>query len=164
MNSKARPLRKVISGGQTGVDRGGLDAAIAAKIQHGGWCPQGRRAEDGVIPRGYRLKPTESADYKVRTERNVADADATLILCRGPMTGGTLLTRNIAAAYDQALLVIDLNQASEEPESAVDDVVLWLYDNRIRVLNVAGPRESQQPGIAAEAREFLLRVFDKAAD
>ncbi|NIL97875.1 MAG: molybdenum cofactor carrier [Planctomycetales bacterium] len=158
------PVRKIVSGGQTGVDRGALDAAIAAGIRHGGWCPQGRRAEDGVIPRGYRLKTTESADYKVRTERNVIDSDATLILCRGPLSGGSLLTRNMATACGQPLLVIDLKQASRKPHSGVDEVVTWLSDHKVRVLNVAGPRESQQPGIAAESKAFLLCVLNRAGD
>ncbi|NIP86309.1 MAG: molybdenum cofactor carrier, partial [Planctomycetales bacterium] len=134
-------LQKIISGGQTGVDRGSLDAAITANIPHGGWCPRGRRAEDGVIPRKYRLKATESAEYQVRTERNVTAADGTLILCRGPLRGGTLLTRNIAAAHDQPLLVIDLDQAAQEPDAAVTEVAGWLKQHRVGVLNVAGPRE-----------------------
>jgi hypothetical protein len=79
------PPSKIISGGQTGVDRAALDAAIELGIPHGGHCPRGRRAEDGRIPDRYQLTETDSAQYRVRTERNVLDADATLILCRGRM-------------------------------------------------------------------------------
>ena len=81
---KGRP-RCIVSGGQTGVDRGALDAAIAAGIPHGGWCPRGRLAEDGPIAAQYQLRETRSAKYYIRTRKNVLDSDATLILCRGPL-------------------------------------------------------------------------------
>ncbi|MEE3218652.1 MAG: putative molybdenum carrier protein, partial [Planctomycetota bacterium] len=80
-------IQKLISGGQTGVDRGALDVAIQLNIPHGGWCPRDRRAADGQIPRQYQLTETELVDYKERTERNVIDSDATLILVRGPLSG-----------------------------------------------------------------------------
>ena len=87
------PVQKIVSGGQTGVDRGALDAAIALGVEHGGWCPLGRLAEDGAISAVYRLREADSADYPARTERNVADSDGTPILFRGPLFGGEDLSR-----------------------------------------------------------------------
>jgi hypothetical protein len=145
---------KIVSGGQTGVDRGALDAAIASGIAHGGWCPRGRRAEDGPIPDRYGLAETDSPDYPVRTERNVLDSDATLILCRGQPTGGTLFTLRMARRHAKPCLVVDLQGS---PDAA--DIHRWLHEHRVEVLNVAGPRESQAPGIAAEASRFLRTLL-----
>ena len=149
----ARPA-KIVSGGQTGVDRGALDAAIALGIPHGGWCPQGRLAEDGPIPLEYKLTETDSADYAVRTEQNVLDSDATLILCRGRPSGGTELTRRLALRHEKPLLVVDLEVPAE-----FGSVRRWLSETPVGTLNVAGPRESQSPGISVRACEFLLGVF-----
>lgn len=145
---------KIISGGQTGVDRGALDAAIELEMNHGGWCPQGRTAEDGRIPDQYELRETDSSDYPARTERNVLDGDATLILCRGPLSGGTELTLRLAERHRRPRLVVDLDRRVEPAE-----VRRWLEDNAVEILNVAGPRESQSPGIADLAYEFLVGVF-----
>jgi len=145
---------KIISGGQTGVDRGALDAAVALGIEHGGWCPLGRLAEDGRIPDRYRLRETETSDYPERTERNVLDSDATLILCRGPLSGGTELTRRLAEAHGRPCRVVDLEEAP-----SIEPIHRWLTEQRVSVLNVAGPRESQSPGIAAAAQEFIERLL-----
>jgi len=145
---------KIVSGGQTGVDRGALDAAIALGIEHGGWCPLGRRAEDGRIARRYNLRETDSPDYPARTEQNVLDSDATLILCRGRPSGGTELTLRLARQYGRSCMVVDL----EDPPAA-EEVFRWIDSREVRVLNVAGPRESQCPGISVAAREFIFRVF-----
>lgn len=144
---------KIVSGGQTGVDRGALDAAIALDIPHGGWCPRGRLAEDGRIPDGYELLETDSPEYWVRTEQNVLDSDATLILYRGRMSGGTELTLHLAEQHGRPCLVVDLDNPLQPEE-----VRRWLHSHQVEVLNVAGPRESQSPGIAASAREFVMRV------
>lgn len=145
---------KVISGGQTGVDRAALDAAIEAGIPHGGWCPRGRLAEDGAIPECYRLEETESPDYPVRTERNVLDSDATLIVTRGEPSGGTELTRRLAERHGRPWLVVDLDRRLNAGR-----VRRWLAAESVAVLNVAGPRESQSPGICEAARQFLLKVL-----
>ena len=145
---------KIISGGQTGVDRAALDAAILLGIEHGGWCPRGRLAEDGRIPDRYRLRETDSADYRVRTEWNVLDGDATLILCRGPLGGGTLLTHALAEQHGRPCLVIDL-----QAPPVVEEVVHWLRRHDIATLNVAGPRESQSPGIGDAAASFLADLL-----
>jgi hypothetical protein len=145
---------KIISGGQTGVDRAALDVAIELGIPHGGWCPKGRLAEDGPIPDRYQLSETESADYPARTERNVADSDATLILYRGRIAGGTDLTLRLAKQLRRPWLAVDLDG---NPDPA--EVSAWLKRENIEILNVAGPRESQSPGIGQFAKEFLLNVF-----
>jgi hypothetical protein len=147
-----RPER-IISGGQTGVDRGALDAAMALEIPHGGWCPKGRRAEDGVIPLEYQLSETESAEYAVRTERNVLESDATLIICRGSPSGGTALTLWLAQRHAKPHLVVDLDHLSSAK------VRRWLTTSRPATLNVAGPRESTAPEIAADARDLLIQLL-----
>ncbi len=145
---------KIVSGGQTGVDRAALDVAIELGIAHGGWCPRGRLAEDGRIPARYLLTETDSPDYPVRTERNVLDSDATLILCRGRPAGGTELTLRLARRHGRPALVVDL---AAKPDAG--KVRRWLARHARGALNVAGPRESQSPGIAAEAAEFLRRAL-----
>ena len=150
----ARPA-KIVSGGQTGVDRAALDVGIALGIPHGGWCPRGRLAEDGAIPRRYRLVETESPDYAQRTEQNVLDSDATLILCRGQPTGGTDLTWRLARRHGKPHLVVDLAQPMDWPVAH-----RWVARYGTATLNVAGPRESQCPGIHAQASEFLRRLLE----
>jgi len=148
-------LSKIVSGGQTGVDRAALDVALELGLPCGGWCPRGRRAEDGPIDPRYPLQETRSAAYPVRTRWNVRDADGTLILMRGRPDRGTALTRELAEAMNKPLLVVDLAE-----ENSPDAVRQWIERSGIAVLNVAGPRESSQPGICAEARELLRQVFD----
>jgi putative molybdenum carrier protein len=148
------PVLRVVSGGQTGVDRAALDAARAAGLPCGGWCPRGRLAEDGPIDTAYPLVETPSADYAQRTEWNVRDSDGTLVVARGRPTGGTALTMNLARRYGKPLLVVDLSR-NPSPEQ----VSRWVQARAIATLNVAGPRESQRPGIGGEARAFLERFF-----
>ncbi len=141
MASKGRasvPVRKIVSGGQTGVDQGALDAAIDLGLEHGGWCPKGRLSERGRIADRYRMKETDSSNYAVRTERNVVDSDATLILHHGPLTGGTALTRRMADAHGRPCYCVDLASDSIDLEG----LRRWLAENRVEVLNVAGPRAS----------------------
>lgn len=145
---------KIISGGQTGVDRGALDAALDLGLPSGGTAPKGRRAEDGRIPQRYPLSESPSPDYAVRTERNVLDADATLILCPGEPTGGTRLTRDLARRHDKPFRVVDLGELS--PAEAARD---FLRSERPEVLNVAGPRESTFPGIGERVRLLLKEVL-----
>lgn len=151
--SAVRPS-KIVSGGQSGVDRGALDAAIALGIPHGGWCPRGRLAEDGTIPSCYELAETGSPEYYVRTERNVLDSDATLILYRGELKGGTALTQDLAERHGKPCLVVDLDHP---PDLAV--IRRWLVASHADTLNVAGPRESQSPGVSARAADLLRRLF-----
>lgn len=143
-------LLRIVSGGQSGVDRAALDAALALGIQAGGWCPRGRLAEDGRIPDRYPLKETPEAAYSQRTEWNVRDSDGTLVICRGTPIGGTALTLMLAARWGRPSLTVDPECAPASPE-----IVGWVVGNQITILNVAGPRESRQPGIYREARAFL---------
>ncbi|MFP6766230.1 MAG: putative molybdenum carrier protein [Planctomycetaceae bacterium] len=148
-------ITKIVSGGQAGVDRAALDAAMLRDIPHGGWCPHGRLAEDGQIPEVYLLRETDSADYSCRTQRNVEDSDGTLIVTGGPLTGGTALTRSLAKCIGSPVLVLDLRK-----EPGFEEVEEWLLANRIHTLNVAGPRETQQPGIGKQAGEWLNGLLE----
>ena len=145
---------KIVSGGQTGVDRGALDAAIALGLAHGGWVPRGRKAEDGVIPERYALTELDSPVYADRTKQNVLDSDGTLILTVGPATGGTALTVRLAQTLKQPHLVLDLDASP-----SADEVRAWIAAHEVAVLNVAGPRESKAPGVAARTVAFLSAVF-----
>jgi hypothetical protein len=147
-------MLKVVSGGQTGVDRAALDAARTAGLPCGGWCPRGRMAEDGPIDGAYPLTETPDEDYAQRTEWNVRDSDGTLVLVRGRPSGGTAFTITVARRLGRPLLVLDL--ADDPPP---EDARRWLEGEGIAVLNVAGPRESQRPGIGGESRGFLERLF-----
>jgi hypothetical protein len=154
------PLNKIVSGGQTGVDRAALDAALAQGIACGGWCPKGRRAEDGAIPGHYPLSETDSGAYEERTRLNVRDSDATLILASGPLEGGTELTAEEAQALGHPSMVVDLDEAPGAPGAPkVRAVADWIAATEAATLNVAGPRESTAPGIHAAARKFLEPVL-----
>jgi predicted Rossmann fold nucleotide-binding protein DprA/Smf involved in DNA uptake len=143
-------LLKIVSGGQTGVDRAALDAALDLGLAVGGWCPAGRKAEDGAIIGRYPLTETPTGDYAQRTEWNVRDSDGTLILYRKSLTGGSARTAEHAVHYERPLLVLDLT-TNPDPAAAID----WLHRHGVRVLNCAGPRESGAPGIYKEARAWL---------
>jgi hypothetical protein len=151
------PLRKLISGGQTGVDRAPLDVAIRLSIPHGGWCPAGRWAEDGPIDARYRLAETPSPDPAERTAWNVRDANATLILTLGPPTGGADLTRRLALEAKHPLLILDL-AATPAPEAA-HAISAWLAATPIECLNIAGPRASEAEGVYARAFAVLKAAF-----
>ncbi|MBI1315122.1 molybdenum cofactor carrier [bacterium] len=162
-------IERIVSGGQTGVDRAALDVALQAGVPCGGWCPLGRRAEDGRIPDRYPLIETSERDYSIRTERNIIDSDATLIISGGPLTGGTALTRNLARRLGSPLFIVDLREyESAKPNllgaTVLDQLEQWLTENRIHTLNVAGPRESQQPGIYARASQLLRQLFSRIAN
>ncbi len=168
-----RTLKKIVSGGQTGVDRAALDVALKCKIVCGGWCPKGRIAEDGIIPKRYPLKETESSSYEVRTERNVCDSDGTLVLNSGKLTGGTALTVEYAEKHKKPYLIVDLTPnhvgygVQQKYKEDVKGVVAfgnklivhdWIFKNHINILNIAGPRESKLPGIYKIAKKFLLSL------
>ncbi|MGH7457698.1 MAG: putative molybdenum carrier protein [Longimicrobiaceae bacterium] len=147
---------KLVSGGQTGVDRAALDVALELGVACGGWCPAARRAEDGAIPERYPLQETPSSRPGQRTEWNVRDSNATLILCPDePVPGsGTAYTVKMAKKHGRPYLLAD----PDDP-AAVERVRDWLEEQRVNVLNLAGPRESQSPGIGARTREFLIGLL-----
>ena len=148
-----RGQMKIISGGQTGVDRAALDFAIRHGREHGGWCPRGRLAEDGVIPPVYQLRETESAEYDERTEKNVLDSDATLIVTRErKLSGGTAFTKTCAEQHGRPLLVVCERDGVSRSAAALSK---FLKRNKVHTLNVAGPRESQAPGIGKFVIELL---------
>ncbi|MCG8427252.1 MAG: putative molybdenum carrier protein [Chromatiales bacterium] len=147
-------FRKIVSGGQSGVDRAGLDAALALNIPCGGWCPQGRKAEDGVIDQRYPLVETDSDNYSVRTAWNVRDSDGTLIFNQGELEGGTAETVDYALQQGKPCLVVSLDQSID-----IETVIRWINDNRIATLNIAGPRESKWPGIQQNTQAVLLNLL-----
>lgn len=151
-------LKKIISGGQTGVDRAALDAAIRLGIPHGGWIPKGRRTEEGPLPHSYQLDEMPSESYSARTEQNVIDSDGTLIICRDTPTGGTDYTRKMALKHGKQMLHIDLALHRNAWEAA-SLVASWVEMNRIGILNVAGPRASRDPAIYAEALAIVTQAL-----
>jgi hypothetical protein len=150
---------KIVSGGQTGVDRAALDMALELGIECGGWCPAGRMAEDGAIDARYPLRETPSADPEQRTEWNVRDSDATLVLASGSASPGTALTIDTARRLGRPLYTFHAGS----PED-VGMFRRWLQVYRVRTLNVAGPRESETPGIYAESRRILTALLGGSND
>lgn len=147
-------IARIVSGGQTGVDRAALDAALALGLPCGGWCPRGRLAEDGVVPPRYSLLETPDAEYAQRTEWNVRDSDGTLVLKWGRAGGGTAFTIAVARRLRRPMLVLDL---AHRPRA--ESLCRWILEREVRTLNVAGPRESQRPGAYAAALRFLLEAL-----
>lgn len=157
-------MHKIVSGGQTGADRGALDAAIDLGLEHGGYCPAGRRAEDGRVPDRYRMIEMPGSDYAERTERNVLESDGTLLVTRGPPHGGSSLTAALAHRHLRPFLHIDLaRHARGDVDSVHSAIREWLAESRIQVLNVAGPREGDCHGIAQEVRSLLHAVLSPRA-
>lgn len=149
-------LLKIISGGQTGVDRAALDAAIKVGIPHGGWIPKGRLTEEGPLPPEYEMRETDSIDYADRTARNIEAADATLLISCGPLDGGSALTLRLAKK-GKPCLHVDLTQQAAFQAAVI--IRRWLFDNRIEILNIAGPRASKDPQIYSKALKMLETVL-----
>ena len=148
----------VVSGGQTGVDRAAWDVAVELGLPIGGWVPKGRLAEDGTIDARYGgLREADSTDPAVRTRLNVRDSDATLIISRGPLTGGSLLTFREAGRLGRPVFHLDL--AEDPPADAVTRLRAWLQGVRPKTLNVAGPRASGDPGIGELAAAVLREAL-----
>ncbi|MCH8903878.1 MAG: putative molybdenum carrier protein [Bacteroidetes bacterium] len=164
---------KIISGGQTGVDRAALDYGLEKGYSIGGWCPKGRLAEDGIIPLHYPLDETPTSDYDERTKWNVQDSDGTLIIAQGTVTGGTAHTRDLTSTLSKPLMMVDLYDVNFDTDeygqpslsladnlgSLEAELSGWLLEQEITILNIAGPRESGSPGIYFKAKSFLLRCL-----
>jgi len=151
-------IKKIISGGQTGVDCAALDIAIKLNISHGGWCPRNRHAEDGKIADIYKMRETQSTQPEVRTKLNVSDSDGTLVFVPVmPITvnDGTNLTIESAKHQRKPYYICDLSVTID-----LDQISQWILDNNIKVINVAGPRESQAPGIYGKCFNALKCYFD----
>ena len=152
-------IQRIISGGQTGADRAALDWAIANNIQQGGWCPAGRRAEDGVIPNLYCLHETPQRDYRQRTKWNVRDSDATLIITpAAELTGGSRFTQEWAQKISRPCLHVF--RCNEWPEW----IRIFFETNSIAILNVAGPRSSGAAGIEHFVHEVLDEMLARSSD
>lgn len=149
-------IDRIVSGGQTGADRAGLDVAIKLSIPHGGWCPKGRKAVDAVIPARYNLIETPSANYFQRTEWNVRDSDATVIFTVAPdLTGGSKRTAEFAVKHGKPF--VHVHAGTPEPER---NLAAFLNQHVVKCLNVAGSREDdERPGIYAFTQGFLMRLL-----
>lgn len=148
----------IISGGQTGADRAALDFAIAQGIEHGGWCPRGRRAEDGKIPSCYSLRETPSKHYLQRTKWNVRDSDATVVFSiKSQLTGGTRLTYELAQQLGRPVLL--LSRDANDVQSAAEHLRRFVDQYGVCTLNVAGPRASQEPEIRAFVTDVLASAL-----
>jgi len=147
-------LEKILSGGQTGVDRAALDVAIELGFSHGGWCPAGRDADGGVIPEKYQLTETSEIDHTVRSEYNVRDADATMMLYRGKLHGGTAYAIEMAQHLAKPVIAINLDQAS-----SLEEAIDWIRANQVKILFVGGQRETTNSGIYFQSRVFLNSLF-----
>lgn len=149
-------LRKIVSGGQTGVDRAALDWALARGVGHGGWCPAGRLAEDGSIGPRYLLEETPSDGYSQRTEWNVRDSDGTVILSLAPgLAGGSRLTAEFARKWHRPWIHLSRAIATEPAR----ELRCFVEENRIEILNVAGPRDSTEAGVGGFCRDVLEAAF-----
>ncbi len=148
---------KIISGGQTGADQAALDVALRRGMPHGGWIPKGRLTEAGPLPEKYRLREMATASYSKRTERNILDADGTVILSHGRLSGGSALTEKLAKEHEKPVLHLDLDKIS--PQDAARSLHCWLAAHKIKVLNVAGARASTDPSIYAATVQILDLTF-----
>ena len=149
-------LIKIISDGQTGADRAALDWAIAHGVPHGGWCPKGRKAEDGAIASDYRLTETPSADYTQRTEWNVRDSDGTVVFSiAAVLAGGSKTTEELAEKHGKPCLHLS---AQSDGDTASELLRQFIVQHGIRVLNVAGPQASKEPDVGG----FVTRILTAA--
>lgn len=152
------PLEKIVSGGQTGADRAALDVAIRWGFPHGGWCPKGRKAEDGRISAQYQLLETPSASYLQRTERNVRDSDGTVIFTISPtLAGGSMRTAFFAAKHRKPW--IHLPRRASTYTSPALLLQEFVEENGIRILNVAGTRASKEPDVWGFTYDTLEAAF-----
>jgi hypothetical protein len=154
-------LRRIVSGGQTGVDRGALDAALAVGFECGGWVPGDRMAEDGVIPNRYPMMVLPNGNYRQRTRLNVVDSDGTVIIYSELLEGGTRLTRNLCALLNRPYILIDAREMPD-PNRAAAAVLKFIERSRVQTLNVAGPRASGWPAGHVFSFAVLREVIEQS--
>jgi Circularly permutated YpsA SLOG family len=147
----------VVSGGQTGVDRGALDAALALGVPCGGWCPAGRMAEDGPIPDRYPLAELPGGGHLERTQRNVEDSDGALIITFGRAEGGTARTIEFCQKLGRPCFIVDATVVPSD--EAARQALHFVRDEEIRQLNVAGPRASEEPRGYAYAYALVRELW-----
>lgn len=148
-------IERIVSGGQSGADRAALDWAIANNVPHGGWCPRGRRAEDGRISGCYHLRETPGSGYSVRTRWNIRDSDITVIFSIArELTGGSLATLGFARQLQRPCLHLSQGKTRDP----AGELRIFIEEADARVLNVAGPRYSSEPNVA----RFVAAVLDTA--
>ena len=151
-------IKKIVSGGQTGADRAGLDVAIRWGLPHGGWCPKGRKAEDGAIGGQYLLTETPSSNYLQRTEWNVRDSDATVIFTiSGKLSGGSKRTAEFATKHRKPSIHLARQAATYQDPALI--LHRFAEENGVQVLNVAGTRASKEPDVGRFACETLQNAF-----
>ena len=148
------PKIKIVSGGQTGVDRAALDVALASNIECGGWCPDGRKAEDGKIPPHYPVTELKDSGYTKRTLQNVIDSDGTVIIYFATLSGGTEKTLLFCLEQKKPYLLIDATELSDN--RTAERIQDFVTDNAIKILNIAGPRASGEP----LAYDYTLRAMN----
>jgi hypothetical protein len=152
-------LKKIVSGGQTGVDRAALDAALAANFPCGGWAPGDRMAEDGIIPARYPLITLPNGGVRQRTRLNVSDSDGTAIIYDESLQGGTRLTRNLCALLNRPYVLINGKEMSDS-NVAAQTILNFIDENNIETLNVAGPRASGW----SDGHRFTLAIIGEVIE
>ena len=152
-------LKKIISGGQTGVDRAALDVALELGLDRGGWCPAGRAADDGPIDARYPLTETNEMDHTVRTGYNVRESDGSILIYSGQLQGGTFYAVEMARHHGKPAMAIDME--NPPPPSEVGD---WITENAIATLHIGGQREASAPGIYARAYTYIRRCLEDYLD
>jgi hypothetical protein len=145
---------KIVSGGQTGVDRAALDVALKHKIQCGGWCPPGRLDELGRIPDRYPVQELEAGGFTERTLQNVKGSDGTVVIYLGKLKGGTEQTVRFCIELNRPHQLIDASRIS--PDEAAKLIRDFVLKHKIDILNVAGPRQSEWP----EGYDYVFRALE----
>lgn len=158
-------IAKIVSGGQTGADTGGLDAAIWCEVPHGGWCPKGRLCEEGEISPQYLLAEMTTKEYLKRTEANVVDSDITLVFTHGEPTGGSKRTIELAEKHGRPVFNIDPGRKTRQSIPELGALLLGNEKDQANlpkecIINIAGSRESGTPGIAREVMVWVIELID----
>ena len=150
-------VKMIVSGGQTGADIAGIDAAIKLGAPHGGWIPKGRRTENWPLPTKYKLKEMSTTGYQKCTEQNILDSDGTVIFSHGKLTGGSKLTQQIANKHNKPCIHFDLNDTIKFKAASI--LYAWVVQHEIEILNVAGSSASKDPNIYDKVFHVITSVL-----